>query len=142
MRIKILILMGLFCLSTSIFGQEIGSVIIGNHSVKLLKSNDLFACVYSDLNSTSKDIHHKTFNFPIKETIYQIIMDGFKTNSSRQIFVKTDEYTIVKFDYKIIDGQLKLAINHNDLYTQLIGVSTYLTQKQVKSLFGITTNFG
>jgi hypothetical protein len=69
-------------------------------------------------------------------------MDGFKTNSSRQIFVKTDEYTIVKFDYKIIDGQLKLAINHNDLYTQLIGVSTYLTQKQVKSLFGITTNFG
>jgi hypothetical protein len=140
MRIKILILMGLFCLSTSIFGQEIGRVIIGNHSVKLLKSNDLFACVYSDLNS--KVINHKSFNFPIKETIYQIMMDGFNTNNSHQVFVQTDENTIVKFDYKIIDGQLKLAINHNDLYTQLIGVSTYLTQKQVRSLFGITTNFG
>ena len=142
MRIKILILMGIFCFSTSIFGQEIGSVIIGNHSVKLLKSNDLFACVYSDLNSTSKDIHHKSFNFPIKETIYQIIMDGFKTNSSHQIFVQMDEKTIVKFDYKVIDGQLKLAINHNDLDKQLIGVSTYLTQNHVRSLFGIAVNFG
>lgn len=142
MRIKILILMGIFCFSTSIFGQEIGSVISGNHTVKILKSNDLFACVYTDLNSTTQDINHKSFHFPIKETIYQIIMDGFKTNSSHQIFVQTDENTIVKFEYKIIDGQLKLTINHNDLNKQLIGVSTYLTEGQVKRLFGNEVNFG
>jgi hypothetical protein len=140
MRIKILILIGIFCFSTSVLSQEIGSIVSGNHSVKLFKSNDLFACVYSDLNS--KVINHKSFNFPIKETIYQIIMDGFNTNNSHQVFVQTDENTIVKFEYKFIEGQLKLAINHNNLYTQLIGVSTYLTQDQVRRLFGITINFG
>jgi hypothetical protein len=142
MRIKILILIGIFCFSTSAFSQEIGSVSSGKYSVKLLKSNNLFACVYSDLNSTSEDIHHKSFNFPIKETIYQIIMDGFKTKTSHQVFVQIDENTIVKFQYKIIDDQLKLSINHNDLDKQLIGISAYLTQNEVRRLFGIEVNFG
>lgn len=140
MRIKILMLIGMFCFSSTVLGQEIGSVVNGIHSVTLLKSDNYYACVYSDSNSEVNS--HKSFNFPIKETVYKILMDGFSTFSNHQVFVQIDEQTIVKFEYKIINGELKLKINHNNLIEKTIGSSTYLTKNQVMSLFGMSTSYG
>lgn len=140
MRIKILLLLGMFCFSINMLGQEVGSVVDGEHSVTLIKSKDKFACVYSDF--TCKDLSQKSFNFPIKETVYDIIMKGFSTFSNHQVFVQMDESTIIKFQYKIIENKLMLKINHRDLDKGSVGESVYLTENQVKELFGITTNFG
>ncbi|MCF6280439.1 MAG: hypothetical protein L3J14_08845 [Flavobacteriaceae bacterium] len=142
MQIKILLLMGCCLISSSILSQEIGKVTTGNHSVSLLKSNNSYICMYSDINSESAKTIDKSFYFPNKETIYNIIMYGFENKNNRQIFVQTNESTIIKFEYKRIKGQLLLRINHNNLENNVIGSSTYLTKKQIKKLFGREINFG
>lgn len=134
--------MGCCVISSSIFSQEIGRITTGNHSISLLKSNDSYTCVYSDLNSNSKDIIEKSFYFPNKETVYNIIMYGFESKNNHQVFVQTDERTIIKFEYIRIKGELLLRINHNDLDSNIIGSSAYLTEKQIKKLFGRKINFG
>lgn len=142
MQIKILLLMGCCVISSSIFSQEIGRITTGNHSISLLKSNDSYTCVYSDLNSNSTGIIEKSFYFPNKETVYNIIMYGFESKNNHQVFVQTDERTIIKFEYIRIKGELLLRINHNDLDSNIIGSSAYLTEKQIKKLFGRKINFG
>lgn len=121
--------------TASIFGQEIGSVKNGKHSVKLLKSENLFSWVYSDINSKTLHIE-KSFNFPNKETIYNIIIEGFEKNANHQIIVQTDQDTVVKFEYKKIQGEMLLNINHNNLSNKTAGTSTSLSRQQMIALFG------
>ena len=124
-----------FILITSfIFGQEIGHVKKGNHSIKLLKSNNLFVCVYSDVNATAFN-KVNSFNFSNKNTIYEIMMDGFN-NKDHQIFVQTNKDTIVKFEYKRIKGEWMLKIKQNNLDTKTIGISTFFNKEQIVELFG------
>ncbi|MHB1148138.1 MAG: hypothetical protein ACYC01_11175 [Lutibacter sp.] len=127
--------MFLVLMTTSIFGQEIGHVKNGKHSVKLLKSDNLFSWVYSDVNS--KTIHtEKSFHFPNKETIYNIIIEGFEKNNNHQIIVQTDHDTVVKFEYKKIKGVMRLNINQNNLNSKIAGISTSLSREQLTALFG------
>ncbi|PKP37571.1 MAG: hypothetical protein CVT98_05925 [Bacteroidetes bacterium HGW-Bacteroidetes-15] len=122
-------------ISSSIFGQEIGSVKNGKYSVKLLKSDNLFSWVYSDVNSKSTHTE-KSFNFPDKETIFNIILDGFERKNNHQIIVQTDQDTVVKFEYKKIKGEMRLNITHNNLISKIAGTSTSLSRQQLTVLFG------
>jgi len=133
MQIKMTLFLVL--MTASIFGQEIGHVKNGKHSVKLVKAENLFLWVYSDVNS--KAIHtEKSFNFPNKETIYKIIIEGFEKNNNHQILVQTDQDTVVKFEYKKIKGVMRLNINHNNLNSKIAGTSTSLSREQLTALFG------
>ncbi len=136
MRIIFFALVGFMLSSQTVFGQEIGSIINGTHSVTILKSNDLYACIYSDIDDSRTVNFQKSFNFPNKETIYNIIIDGFKNKNNHQIYVQTDKNTVIKFDYKRINGIIMLKIKHNNLQNNVVGISTFLTQEQIRHLFG------
>jgi len=133
MKIKLTLI--LILLTASIFGQEIGHVKNGKYSVKLLKSENLFSWVYSDVNSKTA-YAEKSFHFPNKETIYNIIIEGFEKKNNHQIIVQTDQDTVVKFEYKMIKGEMLLNINHNNLNNKIAGTSTSLSREQLISLFG------
>lgn len=142
MQIKILLL-AIFCvLSTSIYSQQIGKVSVGKNSVSLLKDNNSYVCVYTDISSKTSTSSNKSFHFPNKETVYNIIMYGFENKNNHQVFVQTNEMTIIKLEYKWIKGELLLKIKHNNLENNAIGLSTYLTKKQIRKLFGRKINFG
>lgn len=132
---KIKLTLFLILMTASIFAQEIGSVKNGKHSVKLLKSENLFSWVYSDVNSKIIPTE-KSFNFPNKETIYNIIIEGFKKNNNHQIIVQTDQDTVVKFEYKKIKGEMLLNITHNNWNSKIAGTSTSLSRQQLTALFG------
>ena len=132
MQLKILTIFLL--ISCSIFGQEIGSVENGKYFVKLLKTDNLFSWGYSDINSKSARAE-KSFNFPNKETIYNIIIDGFEKMGNHQIIAQTDQDSVVKFEYKKIKGEMRLNIIHNNLNSKIAGTSTSLTRKQLRTLF-------
>ncbi|MDO9037347.1 MAG: hypothetical protein Q7U59_03260 [Lutibacter sp.] len=136
MQIKLTLF--LILMTASIFGQEIGHVKNGKHSVTLLKSDNLFSWVYSDVNSKTNHIE-KSFNFPNKETIYNIIIEGFENINNHQIIVQTDQDTIVKFEYKKIKGEMLLNINHHNINSKIAGTSTSLSRKQLTALFGKQT---
>ncbi|WP_372802339.1 hypothetical protein [Lutibacter sp.] len=118
--------------SVHISSQEIGSVKKANHSIKLVKTSDSYSLIYSDLYT----INQNAFQFNFKETVYNIIMDGFEKNSDHQIIVQTNNDTIVKFEFKKIKGQKMLKIKQNNLTVQTFGVSTFYTQKDILRLFG------
>ena len=122
-------------ISSSVVGQEIGSVYNGKYSVKLLKTNDLYTCFYSDINSKSY-ISEKSFDFPDKEVVYKIIMDGFENKKRYQIFVLTDTDIVIKFEYVKINGIRLLKIKHNNLNTKTTGISTFINKEQIDILFG------
>lgn len=125
----------LFLISSAIFGQEIGIITNGKHLVKLLKTDNLFSWVYSDVNSKTTQAE-KSFNFPNKETMYNIIIDGFEKKNNHQIIVQTDHDTVVKFEYKKIKGVMLLNINHNNFSSKTVGTSTSFSRQQLKALFG------
>lgn len=133
MRIKLILF--LLIVYSPVFGQEIGRVENGNHSIKLLKANNLYAFVYSDINS-GKQLMYKSFNFPNKETIYKIMMDGFNKKNNHQVVVLTDNDTVIKFIFYKIKGVVMLKINQNNLKIKTTGTSTLLNKEQLINLFG------
>ena len=133
MQLKILIYF--FLISSTLLGQEIGSIKNGNDSIKLLKSNNLFSCVYSDVSSVDFK-KEKSFSFPNINTIYTIVMDGFKHHKDHQVIVQTSNDTIVKFEFKMIKGKNMLKIKQNNLDSKTFGTSTYFTKKEIVKLFG------
>lgn len=133
-QIQVKIILCFFLISYSIFGQEIGRVENGNHSVKLLKSNNLYAFVYSDVNSRGQHVY-ESFNFPNKETIYKIILDGFNVKNNHQVVVLTNHDTVVKFIFYKIKGEVMLKINQNNLKIETTGTSTHLSREQLIQLF-------
>ena len=119
---------------SSVCGQEIGSIKNGKHSLKLLKSDDIFACVYSDVNSTTFNVE-KSFKFHNKQTVYDIIMNGFN-NRDHQIIVQANKDTILKFEYKRVNGEWMLKIRQNNLDTKTTSISTFFKKDQIVKLFG------
>ena len=128
--------MGMFLISSSIISQEIGRVVNGSQSVIVVKTNNRFECVYSDVGNSESFNSQKSFIFPFKESFYNIIIDGFESNRNHQTFVQTDEDTIIKFDYRMIKGRMFLKIRHNNLKNNVIGTSISLTKGQIDKLFG------
>jgi hypothetical protein len=133
---RVVIFMGFLLVSLSISGQEIGHIKNGNHSIKLLKSNNIFACVYSDINKLAT-IAEKSFNFYDKQAVYEIIMGGFN-DKDHQIFVQTNKDTIIKFEYKRVKGEWMLKIRQSNLDSKTIGISTFFNKAQITELFGNT----
>lgn len=132
---KIRFLLGFLMFSSLIFGQEIGSVKRGGHYMKLLKTNDLYSFVYSDIKVKSPN-NENTFQFHNKESVYSILMNGFNTKKNRQIIVKTSNDTIVKFNFKKIKGEVLLYVYQNNLNSNSFGTSTFFSKKQITELFG------
>ena len=126
------ILLCFLLVTSSLFGQEIGSVKNDNHSIKLLKTPSTYSLIYSDINSSSDNI----INFQIKETVYDIIMDGFKNNTDHLVIVKTSNDTIVKFEFKEIKGVKMLKIKQNNLPKNTFGTSTFFSKPDMIALFG------
>ncbi len=135
MRILFFSLIGFLLCPVLSYSQEIGRVINDGHSITLLKSNDQYACVYTDVNMSSL-YPKKAFVFPNKETLYKIIIDGFINETNHQVYVQTGKKSIVKFEYKIIKGVMFVKINHNNLHNNIIGNTTFLTKDQIDELFG------
>ena len=128
--------LGCFLLfASSIFSQEVGSIKKGNHSIELLKLKNTYSMVYSDVNSTS-DLLENTIQFSIKETVYEIIMNGFDADEDHQIILKTTNDTIVKFEFRAIKGERMLKIRQNNLGVNTFGTSTFFTKSEMKILFG------
>ncbi|NOR27777.1 MAG: hypothetical protein GQ540_04525 [Lutibacter sp.] len=123
-----------FLISSTILGQEIGSVKNGNHSIKLYKSNNLFSFVYSDVNSKAF-YTEKSFNFPNIDTMYAIVMDGFNHHKDHQVIVQTNVDTIVKFEFKKVNGKKMLMIRQNSLVSKIVGRSTFFTEDEIVKLF-------
>ncbi|MFK5879564.1 MAG: hypothetical protein QM478_08730 [Flavobacteriaceae bacterium] len=138
MRTKLLLLTAIFLLSSAIYSQEIGSVKNGEHSISLIKTNDKFSCLYSDVN-TNILFPKRSFVFPNKETIYAIIKGGFQNESNHQVYVQMNKYTIVKFEYKKMNGKMVVKIIHNNLANSKIGNTVFLTPFQIDKLFGKKT---
>lgn len=132
---RILISIIYLLLSLSVFSQEIGSVKSGNHSIKLLKSNNLFSFVYSDTNSEILN-DEKSFNVPNIDTMYLIVMNGFKHQRDHQVIIQTNNDTIIKFDFKKIKGEKMLMIRQNNLLNSTFGSSTFFTKDEIEKLFG------
>ena len=129
-------MVGTFLLSSSIYSQEVGNVKSGDYSISLIKTNDKFACMYSDVN-TNILFPKKSFVFPNKETVYAIIIDGFNNESNHQVYVQMNNQTIVKFEYKRMNGKMVVKIIHNNLVNNKIGNTSYLTPIQIDELFGM-----
>lgn len=133
MRILIILISLLFSISG--FSQEIGSIKNGNHSIKLLKSKNLFSFIYSDINCKLFTTQN-SFNFPNKETIYGIIMDGFEAKNDHQMIIQTSIDTIVKFEFKKIKGEKMLKIRQNNLLDKTFGSSSFFSKDEIHQLFG------
>ena len=132
---RVLILLIFFMVSLSVNGQEIGSVQRGKHSVKILKNNDLFSFVYSDVNSNSQNTLN-SFLFIDKSSLYSLLMDGFESENDHQMIVQMIQDTIVKFEFKNINGRQLLKIKQNNLSTQTFGTSIFFTKDEILQLFG------
>lgn len=133
MRILILITSLLF--SLSIFSQEIGSAKNGNYSIKLLKSNNLFSFVYSDVNSKNTN-DENSFHFPNIDTMYLLMVNGFDYHNDHQVIVQTNKDTIVKFDFKKVNGKKMLMIRQNSLLSKKFSRSIFFTKNEIIGLFG------
>ena len=123
--------------SSTLFSQEIGSVQDGDYLIELHKTNNIYSCFYSDVNSESST-ELKTFQFPNIDKVYTIIMNGFDNEKDHKTYVLTNKDTIVKFEFNKINGEVKLRIKHNNLVDNTIGTTSYLDKGQIKELFGIT----
>jgi len=133
MQLKILI--ALFLISSTIFGQEIGNVKNGIHSIKILKCDNLFSCVYSDVNSNFQNSLN-SFLFLDKSSLYSLLIDGFESEKAHQLIVQMIQNTIVKFKFATIKGKKMLKIMQNNLDSKTFGTSTYFSKKDIGKLFG------
>ena len=133
MKLKFLGTLLLF--SSVVLGQEIGNIKSGNHFIKLLKNENLFSLVYSDVKPGNLNFEN-SFYFSNKETIYNIIIDGFLKTKDHQIIVQTNKDTIVKFNYKRIRGEYLLFVYQNNLIKKTYGRSSFFSKDQISKLFG------
>lgn len=122
-------------ISISCFSQEIGIVKNGNYSIKLLKIDKLFSFTYSDVNSKNSN-DENSFDFPNIDTMYQIVMDGFDYHNDHQVIVQTSKDTIVKFDFKKVNGKKMLMIRQRSLLSEKLSTSTFFTKDEIIKLFG------
>ena len=121
----------MFCVP--FFGQNSSVVSKERYDIKLEKSNEVFSCFYSDVNAKSNRV--KSFHIPDVPKVYAIIMAGFDKKRNHKTYVRTNENTVIRLDYSRLRGVVQLKINHNNLLTNYIGVTTFLDKKRVEELF-------
>jgi len=131
--IQVLVCFLLF--TSSILAQEVGRIRKGSHSIELLKLKDTYSMSYSDVN-TKSDLLENAIFFSIKETVYEIIMNGFDADADHQIILKTANDTIVKFEFRAIKGERMLKIKQNNLAVNTFGTSAFFTKYEMQTLFG------
>ena len=123
-----------FMMCLSFFGQNNFADKGTNNHIKLEKSNEVFSCIYSDINDKySKSV--KSFQIPDLTRVYSIIMTGFEKKRNHKMYVKTNDNTIVRLDFSKMNGVIQLRINHNNLVNNYIGSTTFLDRRQVVALF-------
>jgi len=131
MRIIFFIVVAFF-ISTTVTSQEIGSVINEQYSIKLLKTSNNYALIYSDIYSSD----HNVINFQMKETVYNILVDGFKSAVNHLIILKTNNDLIVNLEFVNIKGEKMLKIAQNNLANNTTGTSTYFSKTDILKVFG------
>lgn len=132
MKIKFLVVFLL--ISSVVVSQEIGRVNEGSDFIKLLKTDNLYSLIYSDINF--EKLHaENSFHFTNKEKVYLILMNGFNKERNHQIILQTNNDTIVKFNFKKIKGELMVFVYQNNLKLNTFGMSTFFSKKQIDRLF-------
>ena len=133
---RIQVFICLFLLASSLIAQEVGIIKKGNHSIELLKLNNTYSMVYSDINAASNFAENIIF-FSIKESVYHIIMNGFDYDADHQIILHTINDTIVKFEFRAIEGEKMLKIKQNNMVMNTFGTSIFYTKSEMQTLFGM-----
>jgi len=134
---RILLFACFLIITNLVFSQEVGSIKKGNHSIELLKLKDTYSLTYSDVNSTS-NLLENTIYFSFKETVYEIIINGFSSDSTRQIILHTTNDTIVKLEFRDIKGERMIKIKQNNLAMNTFGTSIFYTKSEMQTLFGMS----
>ena len=125
-----------FCFFLTIFNssaQELGKVINGNHSLKLVQNELRYSLVYSDIND-QVDLE-KSFNFSDKDKLYSLLIDGFN-EKNHQLFLRTNKDTIVKLLYKRIKGEWKVMFKQENMDNLTKGMSSFFNRGDIQKLFG------
>ncbi|WP_111709021.1 hypothetical protein [Lutibacter citreus] len=135
--VKKITLIIIFLTAFQIAGQEIGNIYKNNHFIKLNKTASDFCLIYSDINSNNL-FFENSIQFSNKETIYNIIINGFKKKNNHQVFIKTNNNIIVKLKYIHLRGEKLLSIKHNNLSNKTRGQSHFFTQEDFEQLFSST----
>lgn len=125
-----------FLISFGLWGQEIGVIKKGDHSIKLIQEDDSFVLVYSDITSTKGVLKENSIRFSVKESVYDIIMKGYRNKKGHQVIVDVGNDTIVKLDYHFIKGENLLKIRQNNLTLNTFGASIYIKESEIIELFG------
>ena len=133
---RIQVFICLFFLASSLSAQEVGIIKKGSHSIELLKLNNTYSIVYSDMNATSNLLENSIY-FSIKESVYEIIMNGFISDVDHQIILHTINDTIVKLEYKIVNGEKMIKFKQNNLGKNTFGTSIFYTKSEMQTLFGM-----
>lgn len=133
---RIQVFICLFFLASSLSAQEVGIIKKGSHSIELLKLNNNYSIVYSDMNATSNLLENSIY-FPIKESVYEIIMNGFISDVDHQIILHTINDTIVKLEYKVVNGEKMIKFKQNNLGNNTFGTSIFYTKSEIQTLFGM-----
>ncbi len=123
-------------MASSLSAQEVGIIKKGSHSIELLKLNNNYSIVYSDMNATSNLLENSIY-FPIKESVYEIIMNGFISDVDHQIILHTINDTIVKLEYKVVNGEKMIKFKQNNLGNNTFGTSIFYTKSEIQTLFGM-----
>ena len=136
MHYKISLILLLF--TYSIFGQEIGRGFKKNHSIKFLKADNIYTCIYTDVNSKNTFVE-KSFDFPVLKTIKKIIIDGFNVKKDHQSIVQINNSTIVKFEFRMINGIRMFKIRQNNFQKKIFGTSSFFSEEEIRKILSETT---
>jgi len=137
MPYKIVLVFLLFAFS--IYGQENGNGLKINHSIKFLKTDNIYTCVYTDVSS-KKIYTEKSFDFPVIKTIQKIILDGFKVKKDHQSIVQVDNSTIVKFEFRTINGVRMFKIRQNNFQKKIFGASGFFSEQEIRKKLSKVTD--
>lgn len=138
MNNKVLLIILLF--TCSIFGQDSEKEKKDIHTIKFLKTDNIYTCVYTDIASKNKLVE-KSFSFPVLKTIQKIILDGFDVKKDHQLIVQINNSTIVKFEYRMINGKRMLKIRQNNFEKKIFGSSSFFSEKKIrKKLIQVVDN--
>jgi hypothetical protein len=138
MHYKISLILLLF--SFSLFGQETGKVIKETHSIKFLRSDNIYTCVYTDVNSKN-NFAEKSFSFPVLKTIQKIILDGFRVKNDHQSIIQINNSIIVRFEFRTINGRSMFKIRQNNFQKKIFGTSAFISENDIrKNLSKVSDN--
>jgi hypothetical protein len=129
---KFFFVMLFFFISSTVFSQEVGSIIKEQYSIKLFKTVSNYSLTYSDISTKNEN----TIHFQNKETVYNILMNGFKSSTNHLVIIKTANDTIVNLEFINTLGKKMLKIRQNNLSTNTSGTSSFFSIDEIITVFG------